>query len=69
MLEPPLTPPERNIIKSYGGWTNFMLSYTLKLWKDEDVEEALQILRGLTGFDDDASEDEAEQVVIYGIGM
>lgn len=46
-----------------------MLSYTLKPWKDEDVEEALQILRGLTGFDDDASENEAEQVVIYGIGM
>ncbi|EYE99625.1 uncharacterized protein EURHEDRAFT_373549 [Aspergillus ruber CBS 135680] len=46
-LQPPLTPSERNIVESYGGWTNFMLSYTLKSWKDEDVEEALQILHGL----------------------
>lgn len=46
-----------------------MLSYKLKPWKDADVEEALQILHGLTSFDDDESDDEAEQMAIYGIGM
>lgn len=46
-----------------------MLSYMLKPWKDEDVEEAPQILQGLTSFDNGENDNEAEQVAIYGIGM
>ncbi|OGM49251.1 hypothetical protein ABOM_004053 [Aspergillus bombycis] len=46
-LQPPLTPPERSIVKSYGGWTNFLLNYGLKPGNDEDAEEGLLILKGL----------------------
>ncbi|KAE8151733.1 hypothetical protein BDV25DRAFT_152220 [Aspergillus avenaceus] len=46
-LQPPLTPAEREIVKSYGGWTNFLFSYGLKPWNDDDAEEGLMILKGL----------------------
>jgi hypothetical protein len=44
MTEPPLTPAERAIVKGYGGWTQFMMSYGLKPWDEDDVEEGKQIL-------------------------
>lgn len=50
-LEPPLSPAERDIVKSYGGWTQFCASFGLKPWNDEDAEEAMQILRGFTAQD------------------
>jgi hypothetical protein len=43
--QPPLQPAEREIVKSYGGWTAFMQSYGLKPFDDNDVREALQIER------------------------
>lgn len=46
-LEPPLTPAEREISKSYGGWTSFMQSMGLKAHKDEDIGEAKAIISGL----------------------
>ncbi|KAB8247642.1 hypothetical protein BDV35DRAFT_350355 [Aspergillus flavus] len=46
-LQPPLLPQERSIVKSYGGWTNFLLSYGLKPWNDEYAEGGLMILKGL----------------------
>ncbi|KAE8326727.1 hypothetical protein BDV39DRAFT_176504, partial [Aspergillus sergii] len=46
-LQPPLSAPERSIVRSHGGWTNFLLSYGLKPWNDEDAEEGLVILKGL----------------------
>ncbi|KAJ5409103.1 hypothetical protein N7509_002986 [Penicillium cosmopolitanum] len=46
-LQPPLTPEERAVIKTYGSWTNFMQSYGLKPWDDDDVQEGMAILRGL----------------------
>ena len=51
-LEPPLTPAERSIVKSYGGWTYFLLSYGLKAYNDEDAEEGLMILKALAEDDD-----------------
>ncbi|KAJ4411619.1 hypothetical protein N0V82_008988 [Gnomoniopsis sp. IMI 355080] len=42
-LQPPLTPGERVVVKSYGGWTPFMQSMGLKPWKDEDAQEGKQI--------------------------
>ncbi|KAF8876823.1 hypothetical protein BD779DRAFT_1559227 [Infundibulicybe gibba] len=32
--------------ESFGGWTNFMHSYGLKPWNDDDVEEGKQIVEG-----------------------
>lgn len=36
---------EKDIVKSYGGWTNFCLSHGLKPFSDEENEEATRILR------------------------
>ncbi|KAE8357403.1 hypothetical protein BDV27DRAFT_139385, partial [Aspergillus caelatus] len=47
-LQPPLTPAERSIVKSYGGWTSFLFSFGLKPYNDEDAEEGLMILKALT---------------------
>uniref|UniRef100_A0A093V2F4 Uncharacterized protein n=1 Tax=Talaromyces marneffei PM1 TaxID=1077442 RepID=A0A093V2F4_TALMA len=47
-LQPPLSPAERDVVKSYGGWTRFCASFGLKPWNDEDAEEAMQILRSFT---------------------
>ncbi|KAL4965350.1 uncharacterized protein BDV14DRAFT_200050 [Aspergillus stella-maris] len=46
-LQPPLTPAERTVVRSYGGWTNFLFSYGLKPWDQEDADEGLAILKGL----------------------
>ncbi|KAJ6103131.1 hypothetical protein N7486_005558 [Penicillium sp. IBT 16267x] len=51
-LQPPLTPAERAIVKSYGGWTQFMLSYQLKPYDLDDVEEAMSILQALANDSD-----------------
>jgi len=48
---PPCTPAERAIIKSYGGWTNFMLSFGLKPYNDDDLEEAKTILAAFASDD------------------
>jgi hypothetical protein len=47
-VEPPLSPAEREIVKNYGGWTQFLLCFGLKPWNSEDVDEAMQILRTFT---------------------
>ncbi|KAJ5764635.1 hypothetical protein N7533_003316 [Penicillium manginii] len=47
-LQPPLTPEERAIVKSYGSWTNFMQSFGLKPWDFDDVDEGMAILRAFT---------------------
>ncbi|KAL4793817.1 hypothetical protein BDV19DRAFT_390798 [Aspergillus venezuelensis] len=46
-LQPPLSPAEREVVRSYGGWMNFLFSYGLKPWDWEDVDEGLAILKGL----------------------
>lgn len=51
LIEPPLTPAERAIVKSYGSWTAFMHSFGLKPWDQEDAEEGLQILRSFVTAD------------------
>ncbi|KAL6853094.1 hypothetical protein ACO1O0_007647 [Amphichorda felina] len=43
-LQPPLTPAERAIVKSYGGWTNFMICFGLKPYELDDIDEAKQIV-------------------------
>ncbi|KAI9370636.1 hypothetical protein BJX61DRAFT_544432 [Aspergillus egyptiacus] len=42
-LQPPLTPAERAVVKAYGGWTQFMLSFGLKPYEQDDIDEAKQI--------------------------
>jgi len=46
--EPPLSPAERVIVKSYGGWTNFMISFGLKPWEEDDADEGKRILKAFT---------------------
>ncbi|KAL4803945.1 hypothetical protein BDV18DRAFT_162355 [Aspergillus unguis] len=50
-LQPPLSPAERAIVKSYGGWTGFMQSYGLKPWEQDDADEGLRILKALAETD------------------
>lgn len=42
--EPPLTPAEREIVKSYGGWTQFMICFGLKPWDLDDTDQGKRIL-------------------------
>jgi len=51
-LAPPLTPAERAIIKSYGGWTNFMQSYGLKAHDQGDIGEAKRIVATMAANDE-----------------
>lgn len=51
--EPILTPGEKAVVKGYGGWQAFMLSYGLKPWEEDDAEEGLQIVRGLAQVDEE----------------
>ncbi|KAL4889806.1 hypothetical protein BDV59DRAFT_204994 [Aspergillus ambiguus] len=44
-LQPPLSPAERAIVKSYGGWTQFMICFGLKPW--DDAEKGKHILGAL----------------------
>lgn len=53
-IEPPLTPAERAIVKSYGGWTSFMQSFGLKPWESDDAEEGKRILEAFVQNDEDA---------------
>ncbi|KAK2594299.1 hypothetical protein QQS21_008005 [Conoideocrella luteorostrata] len=46
-LQPPLNEGERAIRRSYGGWTNFMQSYGLKPWDDDDAAEGKAIISAL----------------------
>ncbi|CEO58338.1 hypothetical protein PMG11_03068 [Penicillium brasilianum] len=55
-LQPPLSPAERQIVKSYGGWTQFLLSFGLKPWKDDDEEEGMRILRAFAADNGEDSE-------------
>ncbi|CAK7263801.1 hypothetical protein SEPCBS119000_000674 [Sporothrix epigloea] len=43
-LQPPLTPEEREVVKSYDGWTNTMHSLGLKSYDLDDIDEAKQIV-------------------------
>nr|XP_019012814.1 uncharacterized protein I206_02310 [Kwoniella pini CBS 10737]OCF51595.1 hypothetical protein I206_02310 [Kwoniella pini CBS 10737] len=51
-LQPPLLPAEKEIVKSYGGWTNFMHCFGLKPWEFDDIDEALSIVKQLARNDD-----------------
>ncbi|OJJ50772.1 hypothetical protein ASPZODRAFT_126709 [Penicilliopsis zonata CBS 506.65] len=61
-LQPPLTPAERAIVKTYGGWTSFMSSYGLKPWDFDDIDEAKQILTTLAQMDDQDDESERSSI-------
>ncbi|EAW21028.1 uncharacterized protein NFIA_061890 [Aspergillus fischeri NRRL 181] len=45
--KPPLSPAERAIVKSYGGWTQFMISFGLKPYELDDIYEAKSIVASL----------------------
>ncbi|CEL02385.1 hypothetical protein ASPCAL03556 [Aspergillus calidoustus] len=51
-LQAPLTPAERAIVKSYGGWSQFLFSYGLKPWNTEEAEEGKRILESLASGSD-----------------
>jgi len=42
---PPLSPAERQIVKSFGGWTAFMQIYGLKAQDSGDIQEAKSIVQ------------------------
>ncbi|KAJ3182987.1 hypothetical protein HDU87_007409 [Geranomyces variabilis] len=50
-LQPPLTPAERQVVKSYGGWTSFMQAYGLKPWDSDDIEDAYRIVQQMAADD------------------
>ncbi|KXJ85660.1 hypothetical protein Micbo1qcDRAFT_237388 [Microdochium bolleyi] len=52
-LQPPLTPTERDVVKSYGGWTPFMHAYALKPYDHDHIDEAHQIARTFAAADTD----------------
>ncbi|CAK7204571.1 hypothetical protein SEUCBS139899_007329 [Sporothrix eucalyptigena] len=52
-LSPPLTPAEREIVKSFGGWTAFMQCYGLKPYDDDDIQEAKAIVEEMVRQDND----------------
>jgi len=37
----------REVKQSYGSWSNFMVSFGLKPWNQDDLEEALAISRSM----------------------
>lgn len=53
VTEPPLSPAERAIVKSYGGWTQFMMSFGLKPWESDDAEEGKRILEAFTEYSEE----------------
>ncbi|KAG5934683.1 hypothetical protein E4U53_000633 [Claviceps sorghi] len=59
-LQPPLTPAEREIRRSYGGWTNFMASMGLKPWDLDHIDEAKAIIAAMASHDE-AAKREADQ--------
>jgi len=40
-------PTLNSLYASFGGWQNFLLSYGLKPYNDDDVEEGKMIAQGL----------------------
>ncbi|KAG9250588.1 uncharacterized protein F5Z01DRAFT_665931 [Emericellopsis atlantica] len=44
-LQPPLQPAEREIVKSYGGWSSFMHAYGLKPHDLDDIDTAHNIVK------------------------
>ncbi|KAJ5371632.1 hypothetical protein N7517_003638 [Penicillium concentricum] len=53
-LQPFLTPAERAVVESYGGWTYFLLSFGLTVWEDDDAEKGLKIVEALSREDEDS---------------
>ena len=53
-------PTLNSIYASFGGWQNFLLSYGLKPYNDDDVEEGKRIAQTLLEHDlEDWAESEA----------
>lgn len=59
--EPPLTEAERAIVKSYGGWTQFMICFGLKPWEFDDVDEGKQILAAFVADDEDEVDEDKDK--------
>ncbi|KAM4063397.1 hypothetical protein HRG_010120 [Hirsutella rhossiliensis] len=55
-LQPPLSKAEREVCKSYGGWTNFMQSMGLKPWEDDDAAEGKAILAAFVAKDKESAD-------------
>ncbi|TXT15519.1 hypothetical protein VHUM_00022 [Vanrija humicola] len=50
--ESQLSPAEREVVKSYGGWTAFCTAYGLKPWNSDDNDEAKAIVQQMAANDD-----------------
>ncbi|GAA6014300.1 hypothetical protein JCM10207_005413 [Rhodosporidiobolus poonsookiae] len=46
-LQPPLSPAERSIVKSYGDWTTFCHAFGLKPYDMDDNAEAEAIVKAM----------------------
>lgn len=53
VTDPPLNPTERDIIKSYGGWTEFLACFDLNPKEKDDVDEAMTIVKALAVDEED----------------
>lgn len=52
---------EKDIVKSFGGWTHFCNSYGLKPQNPDENDEAISILRGLAAADEQRAREEQRQ--------
>lgn len=52
LTAPSLTPAERAIVKSFGSWSDFMISYGLKPHDTDDIEEAHSIVKSMAAMDE-----------------
>ncbi|CAI7592309.1 unnamed protein product [Penicillium glandicola] len=53
-VQPPLTPAERAIVKSYGGWTYFLMSFGLEPWEKDDADQGKRILEAFVRGEEDS---------------
>ncbi|KLT39092.1 hypothetical protein CC85DRAFT_288916 [Cutaneotrichosporon oleaginosum] len=55
-LAPPMaSQTEKDIVKSYGGWTAFCLAYGCRPWDSESNDEAKAILKSMAREEDRAA--------------
>lgn len=59
-LQPPLAPAEREVVKSFGGWTQFCATYGLKPWDDDDNQEAYRIVQMMAAHDEEQAKNAKE---------
>lgn len=59
--EPPLTPAEKKVVKSFGDWTEFMRTYGLKPTDAGDAKQAYAIVKMMAQADEHEAAEAAKQ--------